>query len=342
MCQPNWRLHRLGRHLALLQLDHRLAELGHVGIGAWRSRGRRRSRRSPDPCEFFFARSSNLAPPLICAISALASSSFSTRMWRARYSVPLAWALNLSYSALASASVTGFFFLVVLEQLADQDALARQFHLRAVVGRGGDASASRPPARRSRAARPGRAPGLRSPARPCWPARAACCSSAVDARLRHGLAVDDGDVLRLGRDGQQQGGTSGQRMRRARPGIRLHVWVVFQAWRSPHGATARRCRPWARGQDRSGSVGFRARRARAPRWPAHGCRRASASAGHHTRGDVAPRGCRPAKRALAMRTLKCRPSRAPAWPGVQVAVVLHLQQRGLQVVAQARLRWPRG
>ena len=58
--------------------------------------------------EFFFARSSNLAPPLIWVISALASSSFSTRMWRARYSVPPDWPLYLSYSAWTSASVTGF------------------------------------------------------------------------------------------------------------------------------------------------------------------------------------------------------------------------------------------
>jgi hypothetical protein len=67
---------------------------------------------APDPgsFEFFFARSSKLAPPLSCLISAFASSSFSTRMWRARYSVPLDWALNLSYSAWMSASLTTFFF----------------------------------------------------------------------------------------------------------------------------------------------------------------------------------------------------------------------------------------
>ena len=61
---------------------------------------------------------------------ALASSSFSTRMWRAWYSVPLACALNLSYSALMSASLTGFFFSTSGEQVADQDALARELHLR--------------------------------------------------------------------------------------------------------------------------------------------------------------------------------------------------------------------
>mmetsp|Transcript_57661 Transcript_57661/g.135734 ORF Transcript_57661/g.135734 Transcript_57661/m.135734 type:complete len:205 (+) Transcript_57661:1284-1898(+) len=62
----------------------------------------------PVSLEFFLASSSKLAPPLICAIRALASSSFSTRMWRARYSLPELAALNLSYSACASASLTGF------------------------------------------------------------------------------------------------------------------------------------------------------------------------------------------------------------------------------------------
>jgi hypothetical protein len=67
---------------------------------------------------------------------ALASSSFSTRMWRALYSLPLLAATNLSYSALISASVTGLLLLEVGEQLADQDGLAGQFHLALEVGRG--------------------------------------------------------------------------------------------------------------------------------------------------------------------------------------------------------------
>jgi len=41
---------------------------------------------------------------------ALALSSLSTRMWLALYSLPVLAATNLSYSALISASVTGFFY----------------------------------------------------------------------------------------------------------------------------------------------------------------------------------------------------------------------------------------
>jgi hypothetical protein len=92
------RLHRLLRHLALLQLGHGGAELGHVGVGLGEVEvaavlGRARVLR------VLLGHVSNLAPPLICAISFFASSSFSTRMWRARYSVPVDCALNLSYSA---------------------------------------------------------------------------------------------------------------------------------------------------------------------------------------------------------------------------------------------------
>jgi hypothetical protein len=48
---------------------------------------------------------------------------------------PLA-ATNLSYSALMSASVTGFFFLEVGKQLTNQNGLAGQFDLGFVVVRG--------------------------------------------------------------------------------------------------------------------------------------------------------------------------------------------------------------
>ena len=60
----------------------------------------------PGSFELFLARSSNFAPAFSWATIALASSSFSTRMWRALYSVPVACALNLSYSFCTSASLT--------------------------------------------------------------------------------------------------------------------------------------------------------------------------------------------------------------------------------------------
>ena len=145
---------------------------------------------------------------------ALASSSFSTRMWRARYSVPLAWALNLSYSAWTSASVTGRLLVDVGGEQADQDALAGDLHLLLVV------------VRRAQAAPLGFldqdlvgddlvADELVDVRRQLLAARGGLLlhlgDHRVGTRLRHRLAVDDGDVLRLrgergeadARDGRQ-------------------------------------------------------------------------------------------------------------------------------------------
>ncbi|MOA29233.1 hypothetical protein D3C78_1502370 [compost metagenome] len=58
----------------------------------------------------FLAISAKFPPFLSEAMMALASASVGTRMWLARYSWPWLAATNLSYSALISASVTGFFF----------------------------------------------------------------------------------------------------------------------------------------------------------------------------------------------------------------------------------------
>lgn len=73
------RLDRCLGHFALLQLDHRLGELGHEGHGV-REIEVAAVGAQAGVLQFFCASSSNLAPPLICAISAFAWSSVSTRM----------------------------------------------------------------------------------------------------------------------------------------------------------------------------------------------------------------------------------------------------------------------
>ena len=182
--------------------------------------------------------------------------------------------------------------LEVLEQLADQDALARQFHLRAVVGRGGDALLlgllREDLAQHDLVAWP----GLPSPGRPSGPARAACCSRLSTRAFGTALPLTMAMFCAWAASGHQQARrTAATNAARTAWEFDFMSGVSFLAWRSMHGATARRSRRRAHGQDRSGSVGIRARRAHAPRWPTHGCRRASTGAGHHTRGDVAPRGC---------------------------------------------------
>ena len=61
-------------------------------------------------------------------------------MWRARYSVPPDWRLELVVLGLDLGVGDRVLLLVVGEQLADQDGLARELHLRLVVGRGGQAA----------------------------------------------------------------------------------------------------------------------------------------------------------------------------------------------------------
>ena len=94
------------RHILVEKEDEAKALIAQIKAGGNFEELAKKSSKDPGSFEFFFASSSKLAPPLICAISALASSSFSTRMWRARYSVPADWPLNLSYSALSSVSLT--------------------------------------------------------------------------------------------------------------------------------------------------------------------------------------------------------------------------------------------
>ena len=166
----------------------------------------------------------------------LASSSFSTRMWRARYSVPLGLGLELVVLGL---------------DLGVGDRVLLLDSPRTARG-SGCSGAPAPSAACSRrvAARPRfsasctkissqhdlcRATRASSSGGSCWP-RAACAwlgNQRVDARLRHGLAVDDGDVLRLG----------GQR-RRAR----------HTAMQPVHERAARRCFFMRRGPFRADGV----------------------------------------------------------------------------------------
>ena len=111
----------------------------------------------------------------------------------------------------------------------DQDALARELHLRLVVGRRGEAAALGFLARGSRRSRPCRAPACRGRAATCWPRCGGLLlhlgDDRVDARLRHRLAVDDGDVLRL--DGQRCQGGGGERRALAAKNVFFMVNVPF-------------------------------------------------------------------------------------------------------------------
>jgi hypothetical protein len=199
-------LHRRLGGLALVKLDHGARELGHIagGIGPVQVTAVGAGARV---LGLLLGDLVKLATFLRLAMMALASSSFSTRMWRARYSLPPLAATNLSYSALMSASVTGCssgsrqtargsawsggqvqLVLVVVggvqaallgflhEDLAGDDfVLELALHL-GVTGR---------------------------------PDLAICCASASARASWERLAIDDGQVL--GKGGQGQGAGQGSR-----------------------------------------------------------------------------------------------------------------------------------
>ena len=97
---------------------------------------------------------------------------------------------------------------VVLEQLADQDALAGQFHLAAEVGAGSDAAPFR--FLHKYFAQHHLVAGLLLDLGADFLAAAlGLLDELVNARLGHGLAVDQGNVLGLG--GQRQRQRQGQR-----------------------------------------------------------------------------------------------------------------------------------
>ena len=185
MCQPNCGLHRRSV-ISPFFSDHGLRELGRrLGRGEVRSPP---SRRSPDP-GVLLRGVLELGAALDLAISALASSSFSTRMWRARYSVPPDWPLNLSYSAWTSASVTGFLLRVKSANSSRiRMRLARRTPSAACTPGVAAGRASRLPAGRSRAAPPRRAPAAR--ARASWAGWLDGLRAAVvDARLGTALPL---------------------------------------------------------------------------------------------------------------------------------------------------------
>ncbi len=212
-------LDRLGGHLALLQLASGPGRIrGRTDAGLAKSRS---PPLAPDPgsFEWALASSSKLPPALILAISSLASASPSTRMWRARISLPALAACCLELVVLGAHVGLGdrVLLLEVLEQFADQDALTGEFHLRLVLGvaapvRGASASCSKI-SRRTISSRT----CVSSSGVIGWPWRGGLLHQRIDARLRHRLAVDDRDVLRLHRErgaesggDQQHGGSAGR------------------------------------------------------------------------------------------------------------------------------------
>jgi len=79
----------------------------------------------------------------------------------------------------------------------------------------------------------------------------------IDARLRHGLAIDDGDVLRLRGQWQREGCAKHQRRNAEGEGTLLHGQVPFN-----NGIWEMRA-AWSAAQEVQGSSGARASMARA-------------------------------------------------------------------------------
>ena len=232
--------------------------------------------------------------------------------------------------------------LEVLEQLADQDALARQFHLRAC---------SRPMAAmplllgflREDLAQHHLVARLRLHlGRHLLAGACGLLQQRVDARLGHGLAVDDGDVLRLRGQRQQQRRGQGDECGAHGLGVRLHVMGSFLEWRWPLGGSGApvwasmrairevRCGGFQRSSGACASM--------ASAWMPAGINERRAS---YTRRWRATRLT--AREACAGDAHAEVPAFACAgMPGVQVAVVLHLDRGGLQVPRAAWPRSPRG
>ena len=196
-------LHRRVGHLALLQLGHRAAEFRHVGVGLG---------------EVEVAAVGAGARVLGVLLGQFLEAGAALDLGDQGLGLVLALDQDVAGAVFGAAGLglelvvlglrlgigDGVLLAVVVEQLADQHALARQFHPRLVVGLSRDAAllgllhedlAQHDLVARLRLHLGG---DLLAGAR-------GFLQQHVHARLGHGLAVDDGDVLGGGAEGQQRG-----------------------------------------------------------------------------------------------------------------------------------------